>query len=101
MSPRTLKRKLAEHGTTFSAIRDDIRRQRALLLLDNRALSIGEIAARARLQRAAELHARVPQVDGHDAPGLPRVDRHSVTPGCQVVATARTISSVAVAIASP
>ena len=46
MSPRTLKRKLAEHGTTFSAIRDDMRRQRALLLLDNRGLSVGEIAAR-------------------------------------------------------
>jgi AraC-like DNA-binding protein len=46
MSPRTLKRKLAEHGTTFSQIRDDMRRQRALLLLDNRALSIGEIAAK-------------------------------------------------------
>lgn len=46
MSTRTLKRKLAEHGTTFSAIRDEMRRQRALLLVDNRALSIGEIAAR-------------------------------------------------------
>jgi AraC-like DNA-binding protein len=46
MSERTLKRKLAEHGTTYSAIRDDLRRQRALLLLDNRELSIGEIAGR-------------------------------------------------------
>jgi len=46
MSPRTLKRRLADHGTTFSTIRDDVRRQRALLLLDNRALSIGEIAAK-------------------------------------------------------
>jgi AraC-like DNA-binding protein len=46
MSPRTLKRKLADHGTTFTAIRDDVRRQRALLLLDNRNLSIGEIAAK-------------------------------------------------------
>ncbi len=46
MSSRTLKRKLAEHGTTFSTIRDDHRRQRALLLLDNRALSISEIAER-------------------------------------------------------
>jgi AraC-like DNA-binding protein len=45
MSTRTLKRKLAEHGTTFSTIRDDVRRQRALLLLDNRTLSIGEVAA--------------------------------------------------------
>jgi AraC-like DNA-binding protein len=46
MSPRTVKRKLAEHGTTFSALRDDLRRQRALLLLDNRALTIGDVAAR-------------------------------------------------------
>ena len=46
MSPRTLKRKLAQHGTTFSTIRDDMRRQRALLLLDNRTLSIGEIATK-------------------------------------------------------
>jgi AraC-like DNA-binding protein len=46
VSPRTLKRKLADHGTTFSVIRDDLRRQRALLLLDNRNLSIGEVAAR-------------------------------------------------------
>lgn len=46
MSTRTLKRKLAEHATTFSAIRDDQRRQRALLLLDNRELSIGEVATR-------------------------------------------------------
>jgi AraC-like DNA-binding protein len=46
MSPRTIKRKLAERGTTFSEIRDDLRRQRALLLLDNRELSIGEVATR-------------------------------------------------------
>jgi AraC-like DNA-binding protein len=46
MSTRTLKRKLAEHDTTFSAIRDEQRRQRALLLLDNRDLSIGEIATK-------------------------------------------------------
>ena len=29
----------------LSAIRDEVRRQRSLLLLDNRALSVGEIAA--------------------------------------------------------
>ena len=46
MSERTLKRKLAEHDTTYSAIRDDLRRQRALLLLENRELSIGEIAGK-------------------------------------------------------
>ena len=46
VSTRTLKRKLAERGTTFSAILEDVRRQRALLLLDHRDLSIGEIATR-------------------------------------------------------
>jgi len=44
LSTRTLKRRLAEQHTTFSAIRDDLRRQRALLLVDNRGLSISEIA---------------------------------------------------------
>jgi AraC-like DNA-binding protein len=46
VSPRTLKRRLAEQATTFSAIRDELRRQRALVLLDDRALSIGDVAAR-------------------------------------------------------
>jgi AraC-like DNA-binding protein len=46
LSTRTLKRRLAELGTTFSAIVEEVRRQRAFLLLDNRELSIGEVATR-------------------------------------------------------
>ena len=46
LSTRTLKRHLADHDTSFSAIAVDIRRQRAFLLLDNRELSIGEVATR-------------------------------------------------------
>lgn len=46
LSERTLKRKLAEHGTTFSTLRDEHRRQRALLMLDNRTLSISDIATK-------------------------------------------------------
>lgn len=46
VSTRTLKRRLAERGTTFTAILDDIRRQRALLLIEDRGLSIGEVAVR-------------------------------------------------------
>lgn len=46
MSTRTLKRRLADHGTRYSAILEDVLRQRALLLLGNGALSIGEVAAR-------------------------------------------------------
>lgn len=45
-SPRTLKRRLADEGTSFSALRDELRHQRALLLLDDRRLAIGEIATR-------------------------------------------------------
>ncbi|MEO8840337.1 MAG: AraC family transcriptional regulator ligand-binding domain-containing protein [Kofleriaceae bacterium] len=46
LSTRTLKRRLADQHTTFSKLRDDLRRQRALLLVDNRSLSIGEVATR-------------------------------------------------------
>ncbi|MEJ7599978.1 MAG: AraC family transcriptional regulator ligand-binding domain-containing protein [Kofleriaceae bacterium] len=46
VSTRTLKRHLAEHATSFSTIAGDVRRQRAFLLLDNRTLSIGEVATR-------------------------------------------------------
>lgn len=47
VSPRTLKRQLAarpQGATTFSELVADVRRQRALLLLGNPALSIGEVA---------------------------------------------------------
>lgn len=43
-SPRTLKRRLAELGTTFSAILDEYRRERAALLLGQGTLSLQEIA---------------------------------------------------------
>jgi AraC-like DNA-binding protein len=46
LSTRTLKRRLADQHTTFSKLRDALRRQRALLLVDNRTLSIGEVATR-------------------------------------------------------
>jgi AraC-like DNA-binding protein len=53
MSTRTLKRRLADQGTTFSQVVDDLRRQRALLLLENRELSINEIAGRLGYTEAA------------------------------------------------
>ena len=45
MSERTLKRRLAEQGTTFSEIVDDARRNRALLLIEDRRLTLDAIAA--------------------------------------------------------
>jgi AraC-like DNA-binding protein len=41
-----LKRKLAALGTSYSAILDETRRQRALLLLEDRGLPLAEIAGR-------------------------------------------------------
>lgn len=46
MSGRTLKRRLADEKTTFSDILDDVRHQRALLLLDDKRLTVAEIGAR-------------------------------------------------------
>jgi AraC-like DNA-binding protein len=45
-STRTLKRRLAEQGTTFSEVLEEARRQRALLLLDDRRVPIAEVADR-------------------------------------------------------
>ena len=46
VSTRTLKRKLAALGTSYSAILDETRRQKALLLLEDRSLPLAEIAVR-------------------------------------------------------
>ena len=44
MSPRTLKRVLAGEGTSFSLLVQDERRERAMLLLRSRSLSIKDVA---------------------------------------------------------
>ena len=44
MSPRVLARRLAEHGTTFSKILDDARREMALSYLQDRSFSLLDIA---------------------------------------------------------
>lgn len=46
LSTRTLKRTLAAQGTTFSAVRDEVLAQRALLLLEDASRTITEIALR-------------------------------------------------------
>ncbi len=44
VSTRTLKRRLAEHGTSFQRLLDELRRERALALLRHEANTVDEIA---------------------------------------------------------
>jgi AraC-like DNA-binding protein len=46
LSQRTLKRRLADHGTSYSALLDDLRKERALLLLRDGTLSLDQVAER-------------------------------------------------------
>jgi AraC-like DNA-binding protein len=45
MSPRTLRRKLQNHGSNYKKLLDDVRRRDALTLLDNPDIEIQKIAA--------------------------------------------------------
>jgi len=44
MSDRTLRRRLTEHGVSYQAVLDDLRKNRALSLLSNPRLTLDEIA---------------------------------------------------------
>ncbi|MBC7174527.1 MAG: AraC family transcriptional regulator, partial [Polyangiaceae bacterium] len=46
VSTRTLKRRLSDHDTSYSALLDELRRERALLLLRDPTLSLDSIAER-------------------------------------------------------
>jgi AraC-like DNA-binding protein len=46
VSPRTLKRRLADRGTSYSTLLDELRKERALLLLGDGSLSLDEVAER-------------------------------------------------------
>lgn len=65
VSTRTLKRRLAEHGTSFTDVTDGVRRQRALLLLDDRRLSVSEVAHRLHYSDVANFTRAFRRWTGH------------------------------------
>lgn len=66
-SPRTLRRRLAEEGTTFLAVRDQELRDRALVLLRSSELSLSQIAARLGYANSANFLRAFRKWTGHAA----------------------------------
>lgn len=56
MSSRTLRRRLDEEGTSYQAIKDNLRREHAARLLEKTSLSIAEIADRVGFSDASAFH---------------------------------------------
>ena len=56
MSPRTLRRRLADEGTTFSNLLAEVRRDLAQRYLGDRALSIAEVAFILGFSEASAFH---------------------------------------------
>lgn len=55
-SPQTLRRRLREQGSSFQAIKDQLRRDRAIYLLSRPELSIQEIAEQLGFSEASAFH---------------------------------------------
>ena len=66
VSRRTLTRRLAEEGASFRHILDDVRSEFARALLQDRSLSIGEIAFFLQVLRTRGIPPIVPAVDRSD-----------------------------------
>ena len=63
ISGRTLSRRLADEGTSFRGILDDVRREFACGLLQDRSLSVGDVAFFLQVLGARGIPSRVPAVD--------------------------------------
>ena len=71
VSPRTLRRRLADARVSFSTLLDEARRDRALALLRSPDAVHQGRGRTGRLLERRELHASVPAVDGTDTGRLP------------------------------
>ena len=68
VSGRTLSRRLADEGTSFRGILDDVRREFACALLQDRSLSVGDIAFFLQYSEPAAFHRAFRRWTGQ-APG--------------------------------
>ncbi|MEU8763933.1 helix-turn-helix domain-containing protein [Streptomyces sp. NPDC048659] len=72
VSPRTLQRRLGEHGTTWTAEIQDLRREKVTRLLDSTDLPVDAIAARNGYADARTLRRAVLRWTGHTPSALRR-----------------------------
>jgi AraC-like DNA-binding protein len=66
-SPRTLRRRLADEGTTFLDVRDHELRDRAIVLLRSKELSLGQIASKLGYANSANFLRAFRKWTGHPA----------------------------------
>ena len=94
MSPRTLRRRLAEEKTTFLEVRDQELRDRAIILLRSKELSNRANRRAARLRERRKLPSGVPQVDRARRHALPH--RGLTSPDAGGRAASRSVREVLV-----
>ena len=68
VSGRTLSRRLADEGTSFRSLMDDVRRESACALLQDRSLSVGDVAFFLQYSEPAAFHRAFRRWTGQ-APG--------------------------------
>lgn len=70
LAPRTLQRRLADEATSFSALLDEVRRERALASLADGTGSLGELAVSLGYKRQASLTRAVRRWTGRSPNGV-------------------------------
>jgi len=70
ISPQTLRRHLREEGSSFQALKDELRRDIAIYHLGRADLSLQEIAEQLGFSEPSGVSSGVQEVDGIDAGGL-------------------------------
>jgi AraC-like DNA-binding protein len=89
LASRTFRRRLADEQTTFSALRDEACRERALFLLDTRDLSLAELATHLGYANAANFTRAFQRWTGENPGGYRRSARSRLRGGSRTQETRR------------